>query len=325
MAWSLWRLRRGHIAFSVAHLTYLTLVISVPLLGIGCIVAWWWALRPRRGLLVAGTALLLPIPVGLYATHIAPFRLHRDRVAVHVAAARAPTGTLRIGVLADIQLIDVTGYEWRAVRALMAQEPDVIVIAGDLFQGTHAQFRREVAEYRRLLGALHAPGGVYLVPGDVDGGELPELVRGTGVVLLEDEVARFLLKGVAVNLGGLRLDWQTAAARRVYRALERVPDDELAILLSHRPDSVLDLPRTSRVDLTIAGHTHGGQIALPGIGPLVTLTRVPRAVAAGGLHTIDGNPIYVSTGIGVERGHAPQIRLFTRPSYGVIDVTGPAT
>ena len=80
---------------------------------------------------------------------------------------------------------------------------------------------------------------------------------------------------------------------------------------------------TPRVDLTVAGHTHGGQIALPFLGPPVTLSDLPRSVGAGGLHEVDGNPIYVSTGIGLERGSAPQVRFLTQPSFGIIDITGP--
>lgn len=49
---------------------------------------------------------------------------------------------------------------------------------------------------------------------------------------------------------------------------------------------------------------------------------VPRAVARGGLHEVDGNRIYVSTGVGLERGQAPQVRLFARPSIGVLDLAG---
>lgn len=57
---------------------------------------------------------------------------------------------------------------------------------------------------------------------------------------------------------------------------------------------------------------------MPGFGPLVTLSRVPRHVAAGGLHTVADTPIYVGTGVGLERGQAPQVRLFSRPSVGIV-------
>jgi predicted MPP superfamily phosphohydrolase len=97
-------------------------------------------------------------------------------------------------------------------------------------------------------------------------------------------------------------------------------DGTVRILLAHRPDAVLDLDHRSRIDLTVAGHTHGGQVVLPGFGPLMTMSDVPRAAGRGGLHRIDGNAIYVSTGVGLERAQSPQVRLFSRPSIGVLEL-----
>ncbi len=75
------------------------------------------------------------------------------------------------------------------------------------------------------------------------------------------------------------------------------------------------------MDLTVAGHTHGGQVVVPGLGPLLTLSDVPRDVARGGLHEVDGNPVYVSPGVGLERGRAPQVRLFNRPAVAVLTLS----
>ena len=95
----------------------------------------------------------------------------------------------------------------------------------------------------------------------------------------------------------------------------------LRILLAHQPDEIR-LIESTPVDLLVSGHTHGGQIALPFIGPLVTASNVPRHVAAGGLHELHETPVYVSTGVGRERSTAPQVRFGVRPSIGIIDITG---
>jgi uncharacterized protein len=89
------------------------------------------------------------------------------------------------------------------------------------------------------------------------------------------------------------------------------------ILLTHRPDAAFHLPEGG-VELVVSGHTHGGQVQLPWIGPPITMSNVPRDVAAGGLHTLDGQEIYVSGGVGLERATAPQVRLNARPSIGIV-------
>jgi predicted MPP superfamily phosphohydrolase len=68
-----------------------------------------------------------------------------------------------------------------------------------------------------------------------------------------------------------------------------------------------------RIDLALAGHTHGGQVVVPFFGPLLTLSDVPRHVAAGGVHELGPVRVHVSRGVGMERGSAPQIRFFCPP------------
>jgi uncharacterized protein len=95
---------------------------------------------------------------------------------------------------------------------------------------------------------------------------------------------------------------------------------DVRILLTHRPDAVLQLQPHTPVDLVAAGHTHGGQVQVPLPGPVTTATKVPDAVAAGGLHDLDGREIYVSRGIGVERGQAPRVRFDDAPEISIIGV-----
>ncbi len=97
-----------------------------------------------------------------------------------------------------------------------------------------------------------------------------------------------------------------------------VPDGAIRILMSHLPDSMFLLSSQTRVDLVVAGHTHGGQVVLPLFGPRITFSQVPRHVAAGGLHDVNGRRIYVSRGVGVERGYAPRIRFLCPPEITLL-------
>lgn len=105
--------------------------------------------------------------------------------------------------------------------------------------------------------------------------------------------------------------------------LEGTRPSDLVIALSHNPDNVLSYPARTTIDLTISGHTHGGQVALPVVRSAFTRSEVPDEVAAGGLHLLNDHPLFVSTGVGIERGQAPQLRFGVRPSVGLLTVVPP--
>ncbi|MDE0320343.1 MAG: metallophosphoesterase [Acidimicrobiaceae bacterium] len=266
---------------------------------------------------------------------------------------------IRIGVLADLQTTAVGEYERDAVERLLGFEPDIVLLPGDLYQFDAGLFDERAPGFtelvRRIVGEVPL---VYLVSGNTDTvAGLRRITEGTGARVLDNEIDTFELKGVSVWVGGTTLFGDDAAARRMARRLAGVgqglagggqglasdgvglagggdgdgdgdSDGEAAagqegpsvrILIGHKPDAI-ELVRETPVDLAIAGHTHGGQVSLPFFGPPLTLTGVPRHVAAGGLHELYGTPIYVSTGVGRERGNAPQLRLGVRPSIGIIDL-----
>jgi hypothetical protein len=115
--------------FGIIHLAYLGVTIAVPLVGAAL------AVRSLRGPLprvwaLAGVTLVLPAPVGWYATHVEPYRLAVDRKTVPVAADRAGDDTVLVGVLADLQTDRVSSHEHDAVDRLLAAEPDLILVAG---------------------------------------------------------------------------------------------------------------------------------------------------------------------------------------------------
>ncbi len=230
---------------------------------------------------------------------------------------------VRIGVISDIQTDRVTDHERRAFDTLMAQKPDLILIPGDIFQGTKAQFEAIREELRDLLGGLSASGGVYCVLGDVDGpgDHLRGILDEAGILLLVDGAVTITVGNRRLTLGGIALKDLEPRARRLVDRLETADGGEyIHILVAHRPDVVLGMRPESRIDLVVAGHTHGGQIVIPGFGPPMTLSRVPRSVAAGGLHRVAGNAIYVSRGLGYERDQAPRIRFLCPPEVAIISV-----
>jgi predicted MPP superfamily phosphohydrolase len=304
--------------FGRAHLLYLWGVLGLPFIGAAALLLGR-ASSTRAGR-VAAVVLLLPGALGFYATHVEPRWLRTDHATVRVAAARTGSGDVRVAVLADLQTNHVEAYEHRVISRLLALHADVILVAGDLFHGTPTELRRWLERMRTELGRLHAPSGVFFVRGDADPSDYADLLlAGTGITILDDADASITVGDRRIRIGGNRLNFTLGGAVVMRRALQtELADGAIVLLLSHRPDVVSELPRDSRVDLVVAGHTHGGQIVVPFVGPLVTLSSLPRSVARGGLHTIAGNRIFVSPGAGMERGRAPQVRFLDRPSVALL-------
>ena len=306
------------VPFGVMHVLWLDLVVIVPFAAVVLLVVAWH----RLGGVSRGAALtvLLLVPLGAYASLVEPERLQVERAELTLQPAREGDRPVRLGVIADLQFEHLGDHEREAVDRLSAERPDVILLAGDYNQGSDAVFERELPGLKTLLRQLRAPGGVYAVQGDVEGPtEVRRVFAGTGVTLLLNEVAEARVGDRRLTIGGVGLKYRSEEAEVVKGKLEEDPStDDVRILLSHRPDTVLDLPRDTRVDLVVAGHTHGGQPQIPFLGPPVTASSVPRHVAAGGLHRVSGHWIYVSRGVGVERAQAPRLRLGAVPEVALI-------
>ncbi|MEM7141374.1 MAG: metallophosphoesterase [Actinomycetota bacterium] len=313
--------------FAAIHVLYLAACVTVPAIATA---GWVARLRGSPGYLagrrpaVLLTAALVPAMLGVYATHIEPYWLRVDRVELTVTGLDAE---IRLGVLADVQTTDIGEYEIEALETLLAESPDVLLVPGDLWQTSDADIEQRWRVWRDYVERMTAAvDHVVIVEGDTDdAGWLRLVVDGTGAHLLVDEVVELDVDGTTVMVGGIPnfTDRLTTGGERVVDRLGAASEDVVTILLSHRPDvAELDATGDAAIDLVVAGHTHGGQIQIPFVGPLVTFSDVPRSVAAGGLHDIGGTTLYVSTGVGLERGHAPQVRFGARPSVGVIDVSG---
>ena len=307
------------VPFGVMHVLWLDLVIVVPLMGVCLLVLG--RQRLPRAILALVAVLMLPLaPIGAYASFVEPERLTTERATLAVSPDREGKAPLRIAVLADLQFERVGRHEREAVRRAMRERPDVILMAGDYHQGPRRSLNRQLPAIRALLGSLSAPGGVYAVQGDCD--LIPETRRitaGTRVKVLVNRALTARVRDRTVTIAGVELAYRSPGARAAARRLERASGkDDVRILLAHRPDVVFGLAPQTRVDLTVAGHTHGGQVQLPLVGPLTIGSRVPRAAGAGGMHSLDGRSLYVSRGIGVERNQAPKLRLGAVPEVSLI-------
>lgn len=304
----------GLSVFTVIHVTYLWITLGIPLAA--CLIYILDKARTRLLLFVTLCCISLA-PIGVYATYIESFWLRTDVQDLSVASIDEP---FTIGVLADLQTTSIGDYEVEAIARLLSHDPDVVLIPGDLYQMAADQFDQRVDEFHDAIRHItdQVPL-VFLVSGNTDTvSGLRTITEGTTAQVLDNESRIVEISGNTVEIAGITLFGINHKAHRMLDSLGRDSVD-MTIVVAHQPDEIGKV-RNHPVDLLVAGHTHGGQVTIPLIGPIITASSVPRHVAAGGLNELYGIPVYVSTGVGRERGTAPQVRFGARPSIGLINV-----
>jgi predicted MPP superfamily phosphohydrolase len=294
--------------FGKLQLLAWTVFLQLPLFLSGVVLLLWRRVRLVAWGSLAVIAFLALIVIDAFL--IEPRWLEISRITLTTAKVQQP---LRIVVLADIQTDRPGAYEERVLRMAMAEQPDLLLLAGDYIQmGPRSRSDTEECQALTAIMArvgLDAPLGVYAIQGNVDRtGVWPTIFDGLPVATFEATAQVDVGPAVVTALSMQdAFDTQTMVA----------PHEKFHIVLGHSPNFSLG---TVDADLLIAGHTHGGQVQLPFIGPLMTLTVAPRAWASGVTTIAPGKTLVVSRGIGMERAHAPQLRFLCRPEVVVIDV-----
>ena len=270
--------------------------------------------RGAAGLFASAMSVLL-----IVACFIEPNRLVVERTRVELAGLPAGISPLRVVLFSDLQSAHLGARERRVPELIAELRPDLIVIAGDLVAQSFDE-ATALEQVRYVLSRLSAPLGVYVVNGDVDEvvrGGIAAIVSGTGARLLDNESV-VLPTEPPIELIGI----DPRREARMAQMLAQPARARVRLGLVHRPRHWQELAAAG-CQLVMAGHTHGGQVVIPGFGPPITLETVPRHVAAGGLHTMDATTqLYVTRGIGKEGGFAPQIRLFCPPEITLLELTG---
>ena len=294
------------------------------LLGLGL----WRGLKAGRGpgwmLWSAIAAVTLMWALGIRAFLWEPTTLEVRRVEVTSRSWSGPP--LRIGVISDTHTdgphVGIARLE-SIIARMNAERPDIVVLLGD-FVGGHedaagrsADERREIGEGLAVFGKLKAPLGVWSVLGNhdwwYDGPAVESGLVIAGVQVMENSRARIPREDGAFWIGGLA-DYESRRAQPSYtNTLAGVPDNEPIIVLSHWPDPFAAAP--AKVALTLAGHSHCGQVNLPLVGRLVHVSPGAERWPCG-LYEDRGGWLYVSGGVGtsilpVRFNQPPEIAVLT--------------
>jgi predicted MPP superfamily phosphohydrolase len=299
----------GRVPLESLHLLCFGWFLHVPLVLLTAIVVHH---RRHRAWSAAGTLVLaLLIFIAIDAFLIEPHWLQVTTVEV---ASDKVTRPWRLVLIADVQTDELGDYERRVFEAVAQARPDLILMAGDYLQAPSEQFSRLRKQFAALLKevGLQAPAGIFAVQGNAESRGWPAIFADLPVTSMVEtthcDVDELRLIGLS-----LRDSFNTRLKIDGSRRFQ--------VVLGHGPDFALG---DVQADLLLAGHTHGGQVQLPLIGPLITLSEVPRRWASGVTALDTWRTLIVSRGIGMERMGAPRLRFLCRPQLVIVDIV-PAT
>ena len=262
----------------------------------------------RRGIVaLAGAA---PLCIA-YAYFIEPYWLEVTHVRLPMAKLPAGARAIRIVHISDLHCESQARLEADLPRIVRELKPDLIVFTGDGFNSLPGLER-----FRRCMAQLAVIAPTFAVQGNWDRRHGTEhFVDGTGAQELTGQAVRVQVAGAELYLIGA--GWGHWAA--VERALATVPGEATKVVLYHSPDAIPSAAKLG-VDLYLCGHTHGGQVALPFYGALVTLSSTGKRFEAG-LYHVGDTTAYVSRGIGMEGGRVPRVRFCARPEVTLIELS----
>ncbi|MEA3249749.1 MAG: metallophosphoesterase [Patescibacteria group bacterium] len=268
----------------------------------------WPKMRTKGPYVLAGAVLSVVWLVIVYGSFIEPRMLAVRQQEVVLGDG---DGRLRMVLVSDTHLGRYRHHDWmdKLVDRVNLIEPDVVVLLGDIVDQPTGL--RDLAP----LGRLESRFGMYAVLGNTDysSGAVSARhgIENYGEVLTNESV---LLGDTGVRLAGIDDIWYGTPDWD--RAFADVQEDDVVILAAHNPDAV-SRAEYYGADLVVAGHTHGGQIRLPLIGPGVELPTEIGQRYDQGLFSFGQTRLYITSGAG-ESG--PRARLLNPPEIVVLEV-----
>jgi predicted MPP superfamily phosphohydrolase len=260
---------------------------------------------------IAGAALIT------YATLIEPRWLQVRKQRVYARSLPHVFNGLRIALLTDLHVGRGTPLSLieRAAALAMHERPDLIALTGDFTTDTARSFDHVF----RALSALTAPLGVYAVPGNHD--HVVGIEKWQSALRQQHNIRDLTNAYVLHERLGARLC--VAGIDDIYEGMPKLHLPPLSardftILLAHSPDQAERTRReTDGVDLILSGHTHGGQVQLPALGPPLNSSGYPDLYVEG-LRRRPWTQVYTSRGIGTV---GLPVRFLARPEVTLLELS----
>jgi predicted MPP superfamily phosphohydrolase len=248
----------------------------------------------------------------IWGFFIEPYRV--EVRTVEIPTSKLKHSSVRVVQISDLHCTIRAGNEEKAVKIVNDLKPDVVVFTGD-----SANNPQGLKRFRDMMKRLEARLAKVGVRGNYDSQEFKgiNIFDGTDFVELDANSIELDKDGEKVWITGVTCEKEG----EIDNVLKQVPSDRFSIFLHHYPDLVEDLAG-QQVDLYLAGHTHGGQIALPFYGAVITLTKFGKKYEAG-MYKVGNTILYVNRGIGMDGGFSPRARFLARPEITVFEIYPP--
>ncbi len=233
---------------------------------------------------------------------------------------------LRVLHLGDLHIERITRREIAIQAEIDRLRPDLILFSGDILNLSYRNDPTAIEHARQVMGRWRAPLGVFLVTGSpaVDiPRNVPKILENLPLQWLQADCVTIPVGSENIQLVGLTCTHRPYIDAPILKKLVPGPPLPFTILLYHSPD-LAPVAAPLGVDLQVSGHTHGGQVRIPGFGALVTGSLYGKRFEAGRIQ-VGSMILYVTRGLGLEGAAAPRLRLFCRPEMILWEISGSGT
>lgn len=265
--------------------------------------------------------------IAYYSTWIEPFNLGVSNEKLQTAKWNAAAAPLRVLHIGDLHMEYMTPREQYLNQLVKQLEPDIIVFSGDFVNLSYTHDERVKEQIRSVISQWKAPMGVFCVPGTYTVEPVERVIQFTtgldNIRLLLNEWVTVDAPGGRFNILGMRTTHVLPTDREtLHRLMASAPSEGFNLLLTHSPDVALDAD-ASGIDLYLCGHTHGGQIRFPLIGPLFSGSALGMRYVMG-RYMLTRSTLYTTRGVGLEGLGAPRARFMCPPEVVLWDIRGKA-
>ncbi len=283
--------------------------------------------------IVLGGCALAGAGVYLYASQVESRRFQLEKLSVTIDGDARANKTLRILHISDLHLSEPESQKLKFLQQVTADDYDLIFLTGDVFQNySGIQYASQLLAKMPRLGAYAVLGNHdyydynmfhktfgriwkhYRHPNKFrDVTPMIEALELAGFQVLRNEKRSFSTEGVSL----IGIDYPGISPRRLKDLAALVPREHLLLALFHLPRKLQHMAEAG-IHMAFGGHTHGGQIRIPGVGAVITDSELKRHEASG-LVKRDNTLFHISPGVGADP--RSNLRLFCPPAATVIDLS----